>query len=296
MILPDHGRGRLNLLDKWKRTGGRRVLFAGALLTFICGAARAQNARDIVARSLQADHDTVAVAAQYTYQENQITKELDGSGHVTKTTSEVRDILFLGGKRYEHLIEKNGKPLPPDQARKEQAKLDKAAAEASRLTPEERDKRFAEFVRQRAKQRDELQGIPDAYTFTLLEQPMLGDRTCYLIQAQPRSGYRGKNANLLRHLSGKLWIDKKDYEWVRLETDVLDDISFGFFLAKLSKGARFTLERVRINDEVWLPKQITVKASARALIKSFHVEQTISYSNYRKFSTGSRLIPDPDAK
>ena len=255
----------------------------------------AQNPRDIVARSLKADNDTAAVAAQYTYREAQVVKELDSSGRVTKTTTEVHEIVFLGGKRYEHLIEKDGKPLPPAEARKEQARMDKASAEASRLSPQERDRRFADYTRQRAKQRDSLQGIPDAYDFTLLGKPVLNGRPCYLIQAQPKDSYRGKNSNVLRHVSGKLWIDQADYEWVRVESDILDDISFGLFLAKLSKGATFTLERVRVNNEVWLPKQLNVKLSARALVKNFRFEEAITYSDYRKFSTDSRVVDSAEA-
>ncbi len=256
----------------------------------------AQSARDIVARSLKADQETVAVAAQYTYREQAVVKELDSSDRATKTTTETHDVLFLGGKRYEHLIEKDGKPLPPREARKEQEKFDKATAEASRVSPEERQRRFAEYTRQRERQRDSVQGIPDAYNFTMLGRPVIDGRPCYLIQAEPRPGYRGKNSNLLRRMRGKLWIDQQDYEWVRVEAAVLDDINFGLFLAKLSKGAEFRLERIRVNNEVWLPKKLTVKLSARALVKNFHFEQVTTYSDYRKYSADARIVDSVESK
>jgi hypothetical protein len=48
----------------------------------------------------------------------------------------------------------------------------------------------------------------------------------------------------------------------------------------------------RVNDEVWLPKRIEVKASARvALVKTFRIEAETSYSNYRKFQVDSKVVP-----
>jgi len=256
----------------------------------ISAPAIAQNPRDIVVRSIKADHDTAEIAGQYTYQQRDVVKELDSSDRVKKTTIELHEILFLGGKRYERLIGKDDKPLPPAEARKEQGRIDKATVEASRLTPEARERRFADYKRERAKQRDVLEGIQDAYVFTLIGEPVLNGRPCYLVQAEPKPSYRGKNSNLLRRMSGKWWIDRADYEWVRIEANVLDDVSFGFFLAKLSKGAHFSVERTRVNDEIWLPKQLSARLSARALVKNFRFEQVTTFSDYKKFSTDSRMI------
>jgi hypothetical protein len=84
----------------------------------------AQNPRDIVVRSIKADHDTAEIAAQYTYQQRDVVKELDSSDRVKKTTIELHEIMFLGGQRYERLIGKDDKPLPPSVARKEHARID----------------------------------------------------------------------------------------------------------------------------------------------------------------------------
>jgi hypothetical protein len=47
----------------------------------------------------------------------------------------------------------------------------------------------------------------------------------------------------------------------------------------------------RVNDEVWLPKRIEAKASARlALVKKYRIESDTSFSNYRKFQVESRVV------
>jgi hypothetical protein len=46
-----------------------------------------------------------------------------------------------------------------------------------------------------------------------------------------------------------------------------------------------------VNDEVWLPSQIAIKASARlGIFKRLRVEENTTYRNYRKFQTDSRLV------
>ena len=47
-----------------------------------------------------------------------------------------------------------------------------------------------------------------------------------------------------------------------------------------------------MNDEVWATKRISLKASARvALMKRLDAEQELTFSDYRKFQTDSRIVP-----
>jgi hypothetical protein len=53
------------------------------------------------------------------------------------------------------------------------------------------------------------------------------------------------------------------------------------------------VEYTYVNGEVWLPKHMTFAASARLLLlKGFHEEGDSTYTNYKKFSTDSRIIND----
>ena len=48
---------------------------------------------------------------------------------------------------------------------------------------------------------------------------------------------------------------------------------------------------MRVNDELWVPKSVALKASARlVLLKKVNVEQEITFSDYRKFQTDSRVV------
>ncbi len=91
---------------------------------------------------------------------------------------------------------------------------------------------------------------------------------------------------------GKLWIDKADYQWVKTEAEVIDSISFGWFVARLQQGARLEVRMTRVNGEAWLPQRIEARGSARLLlVRNLRVEVETSFSNYRKFQADSRIVP-----
>jgi hypothetical protein len=51
------------------------------------------------------------------------------------------------------------------------------------------------------------------------------------------------------------------------------------------------LEQARINDEVWLPRQIAFKMDVRAgLVKNFSVDAQQTFRDYKKFTTDSRIV------
>jgi hypothetical protein len=57
-------------------------------------------------------------------------------------------------------------------------------------------------------------------------------------------------------------------------------------MANMKKGAAFTSESVRINDEVWLPSQVELNASIKVLlVKGININQVAKYSDYHKFET-----------
>ena len=96
---------------------------------------------------------------------------------------------------------------------------------------------------------------------------------------------------MLSKIHGRIWVDKAEYQWVKLDAETTDTISFGLFLARLGRGSSFRFEQRRINDEVWLPAHAEIAIDGRlALIKRVRAGIDIRYSNYRKFQTDSRIV------
>ena len=247
----------------------------------------AQDARTIVERSVAVTNLDPAVGQEYTYRVRSEEREPDGKRIKESMVSEV---LYFGGRRFAHLLQKNDQPLPAKEARKEQEKLDKAAAEASRLTPAEKAKRETEAEKHRAEDREFMQAVVKAYDFTLDGETSLNGRATWRIGCTPRPAYRGKHDGMFRKLRGTLWIDQQDYHWARVEAEALDTISWGLFLARVAPGMRVMFELNRVNDEVWLPKRVEFAGSARVgLVKKLNVNQVFTFSDFRRYSTESRI-------
>jgi hypothetical protein len=264
------------------------LIFLAALTVY------GQDAREIVRRTVGQDMRNESVARNYTYQALNEIRDMDSDGRVKAAHSTLEEVLRIGGRDYFHLLQKDGKPLPPGEAKKEEAKLDRAVKEASALPEEERRKREEERQARRLKNRERLRYIADAFDFTLEREVSLAGRKTWQIRARPRRDYRGPFASLYRNMEGTLWIDQQDYQWVKVEADVLQPVSLGLFLARIGKGTRLSFERSKVNGELWAPVHLELRASARlALLKKINGEQEITFRDYRKFQSDSRLVEAP---
>jgi hypothetical protein len=57
------------------------------------------------------------------------------------------------------------------------------------------------------------------------------------------------------------------------------------------------LEQTRVNEEVWLPRELTVKVDVRlALLKNFNVDLEQSFRDYKKFRATSRVFAVEDVQ
>src|SRR6266852_5948698 len=94
------------------------------------------------------------------------------------------------------------------------------------------------------------------------------------------------DGKIMRHFKARAWISEADYELVRVEIEAIDDLSIGLgLIARVHKGTVATYQRRKVNNEVWLPAQVTWTASARVLLlKRLRLRGTAEFSGYRKFT------------
>jgi hypothetical protein len=263
------------------------------LLAAACTLAAAQDPREIVRRSVQLMDHNLAIARNYTFLERSETRELDSAAHVKTRKILLYDVTMLEGSPYRRLVGKDDHGLSPEEERIEQKKLDDSIAQRQKETPAERARRIADWEKKRQREREPLDEVPDAFDFRLAGETQIDGRAAWIIEGNPRPGYHARStvAKLFSKFRGKLWIDKAGYQWVKTEAEVTDNISWGLFVARLSKGARLDIQMTRVNDEVWLPRRIEAKASARlALVKKYNIESDTSFSNYRRFQVESRVV------
>jgi hypothetical protein len=264
-----------------------------ALAVWVPAILSAQDVREIVKRSIDAEWSGVETARNYTYLEREETRELDGSGKVKNLEVHTYDVTLLEGSPYRRLVALNDQPLTEKEQKKEEEKLRQSNAGRSAETEAQKQQRIADWRRKQEKQREPLHEIPDAFDLRPLPDENLNGRAMWVIDATPKAGYKPKlkSAFFFPKVKMRFWIDRQDYQAVKAEMDTLDTISWGGILARLAKGDRLTFEKTRVNDEVWLPKALRISGSARVmLVKGYRGDIEISYSNYKKFSTESRVV------
>lgn len=95
-----------------------------------------------------------------------------------------------------------------------------------------------------------------------------------------------------------MWIDEKDKQVARIEAVLFESLSVGGgVLAKFKKGATFTLDKERVNDEIWLPSQADINFSLRLLlVKGIDINQVEKFFDYQKFNTEVKEAKVDDPK
>ena len=262
-------------------------------LVAAAASAQSQDAREIVRRAVDNDQGNFQGSRNYTYLQRQETRELDRSGQIRSRKIETWDVTLLEGSPYRRLVARSDKPLSPEEQKVEEEKLRLNNDQRRMETSEQRAQRLAEWQRRLDRQREPVKEVPDAFNFTLLGEEQVGGRPVYRIEAAPKAGFRPKSrtAEMFPHVKLHLWIDKVDYQGARIEMEVLDSISFGGFLVKLSKGTRLLIEQARVDDGVWLPRQFSLTAAARILlVKGLNRELDYTFSGYKKFQVDSKVI------
>ena len=229
----------------------------------------------------------------YTYIERDEEHRLDGKGQVKSTEVKTYEVMELYGEQVQRLIEKNDKTLDAKDAAKEEDKIQKIIDKRKNESEGAREKRERNEEKEREQGRQFVHEVADAYNFHLVGTESLGERDAWVIDAEPRPGYEPhmKEAKFLPKFHGRVWIDKADAQWAKMDIECIDTVSLGWFLARIHKGSRIMIEQVRVNDEVWLPKHFALKVDVRlALLKELNVSMDQTYRDYKKFRATTRIV------
>jgi hypothetical protein len=254
----------------------------------------ADQIRELIRQVAEKDMENDKKQRDYTYIEREEEHRLDGNGKVKSTETRTSEVMMLYGDQVERLIAKNDKPLSAKDAAKEDERIQKLTDKRKNETAEQRAKRLKQEEKDREETHQFVGEIADAYNFHLAAMEEIEGRETYVIDAEPRPGFepRGKGAKFLPKFRFRVWIDKAESEWVKLDAEAIDTVSVGLFLARVHKGSRIVIEQTRVNDEVWLPRHMEVKVDVRlALVKNFNIAEDVTYRDYKKFRSDTRLVP-----
>ncbi len=266
------------------------------LLIAVCCAAplvAADDPKEMVRRALALFAHDDAVRLQYTYLQRDDVRMLDGSGGVKHRDLRTYDITPVEGSPYRRMVKRDDRPLPADEEKQQQANLQKSIEDRRKETPEQRRQRIADWERKRQTQQNDFKEIPDAFDFHLAGEDVIDGTPVWIVDGTPHPGFKSKSksAAYFLKMKGRMWIAKSDSHAVKIDAVTMDTISIGAFLIRFAKGGHIGVEFSRVNNEVWLPKHVTLTGSARLLlVKGFHLDADFSFYDYKKFSTESRVV------
>ena len=250
--------------------------------------------RDLIRNSADKDVENNKRKQDYTYIRRDEERKLDNKGKVKSTESKTYEIMILAGEHAEKLIAVDDRPLSDKDAKKEDEKIQKLVSKGEKESENDRKKRRAKAEKEREEERQFVREVADAYQFHLRGMEDVNGRPSYVIDANPLPGYkpRLKDAKILPKVRMRLWIDKVEQQWVKIDIECIDTFSIGLFLARVNKGSTIHVEQTRVNDEVWLPRYLNLKVDARiALLKNFDAEYDVTFRDYQKFRTDAVIRP-----
>jgi hypothetical protein len=248
----------------------------------------------LIRHAADKDQENDKKLRDYTYVQREDEHKLDGDGAVKSSETRTYEIMVLYGEQVRKQIEKDDKPLPEKDAAKEEEKIQKIIDKRKDESDDDRRKRLEKAEKEREDGRQFVKEVADAYDFQYVRTENLEGRETDVIDAEPHPGYepRLKDAKFLPKFRFRVWIDKVEGQWVKLDIQCIDTVSVGLFLVRVHKGSNIQIELNRINEEVWLPKHIALKLDARiALFKGLNLAEDVTYRDYKKFRIGTRIVP-----
>jgi hypothetical protein len=158
----------------------------------------------------------------------------------------------------------------------------------------ERNRRIARYQKERNQNHAMLKNMVDAFDFKLAGVENVNGHDCWVLDATPRPGYQptDRETKVLAGMKGRLWIDKNQYQWVKVEAEVIKPVSFFGVFAKVAPGTRFLLEQAPVSDTLWLPSHFNMKVNASAL--GFINENSTDdekYEHYTPIGKATALSP-----
>jgi len=197
---------------------------------------------------------------EYTYRQGLTIDELDDHGGARGQYRETRDVIFS-----------------PQHDRTEQM-LGSAANTLKNLILTEEDFQDIRNIQPLVLTEDRLWN----YETKFRGDETVDDMDCWVLQVRPRQILQGQ-----RFFDGTIWVDKKDYNIVRMEGQAVPQIRT---TKKENLFPRFTTIRKPLDGKHWFPVYTYADDTLQFRTGPQRIRLRIAYTNYKRFGAESTLI------
>ena len=277
----------------------RRPFFVAAVLfcyTSVAPSARpddplpdAKQMKERLLKSLQRSEDALE---NYSCTVREQNDELNSDGAVKKHQSSLTEQFFVNRIQIEHTLERDGKPLSAEAAKKEQQRVDKEV------------KRFSDKAQaEKAEKHDERQAdiFLRALRITNGRRERREGRSTlvYDLSGDPNFRPHKLEERFAQALTGKIALDEESGTPVDLRFETKQDVKIGGgLLANLHKGFWLHLTQQRQPDGIWIMKELQGSGDARAALfvhARFRFQQKLEQCHLFSVDTQQK-VHAPDIK
>ena len=198
---------------------------------------------------------------EYTYRQGFTLEELDDHGGAQGSYKETRDVIFL-----------------PTHERTEQL-IGHASSTLKNLILTDEDFDDIRNIQPLVLTEDRLWN----YETKFRGEETMDDVDCWVLQVRPRQILAGQ-----RFFDGMLWVDKKEYNIVRMEGQAVPQIRT---MKTENLFPRFTTIRKPIDGKHWFPVYTYADDTLHFRTGPQRERLRISYSNYKRFGVESTFTP-----
>jgi hypothetical protein len=218
---------------------------------------------------------------RFTFHDLRHNVNFNEKGKKTADETQLYDVTYIGDLQYSRLLEVDGKPLKGRQLAKEQQRYDDAVREHSALDDAARAKILHEVTKSLVANIS-LSDLSSKYQNAIVGHATADVCDCVIIESSPFP--EGPQRNY------KFWVDSAKQEVMRIDFTLLADED-----DKL-KGSTFSFQYAYI-DGIPLGSHSVIDATIRMDKKHVHVVTEHTYSNFRKFSVTTTIVPvESDSK
>lgn len=208
---------------------------------------------------------------------------------------QLRDVIESKDGSVARLILRNGRPLTEDEDKAERQRLNDMIASPSNYFKHIKDdgegRKLADQL---------IRLMPDAMIYSYTPgQPQTGGNGGALevvmdYRPNPKFSPPSTPAQALTGLEGRVWIDAKSHQLVRMEGTIFRAVNFGWgVLAHIYPGGHLILDQANAGGSRWIFTQFKEDVSVRALmVKTIHIHTDVQAGS---FQTLPGPIPYQDA-
>jgi hypothetical protein len=250
------------------------VLAAGPVIGATAPAAL--TAREIVKKTGERAQAIYAANRQsgYSYTKFAVSEQFDGKGKLREKKEKF--LQFEAGHGRLTQIKLNGRSLTGAEFRKQEQAAIEARQQVTDSKSNKREDNWEKYI------------TPDLlakYSFKLLGREIVNGRPAYVLSFEPGSGAARVEhfvERLTNRLGGKVWVDEEDFEIARAQVALRGEVNlWGGMLGNLTK-CNFTVERARVDNNVWFNTVTDGDFEGRKLLEPTHVRTRSESKDFRK--------------